>query len=112
MIAPHHPLTAPPISDYRERGEREAYRDERPADREPIRYRDREPIREARERAETTPPIRDTRERGETGYLCIPHRRTVRTSTVRKINVSTASPIRITTSSPANTFGVNFSVFR
>src|SRR6185312_9171995 len=67
---PHEPgeLTAPPVSDYRERGERESYRDERPADREPIRYRDREQTRESRDRGEPVPPpIRDTRERGETG---------------------------------------------
>src|SRR5262245_1598637 len=52
-------LTAPPVSDYRDRGDRESYRDERPADREPIRFRDRdrdrdrEPVRESRDRAES-----------------------------------------------------------
>lgn len=64
-------LTAPPTSDYRDRSERESYRDERPADREPIRFRerdrDRDSARDTRERAETGIPIRErlSRERGD-----------------------------------------------
>jgi transcription termination factor Rho len=73
----------PPAAEYRERVDREPYRDERPADREPIRFtrdrdRDREPVRERefglpvrerlqRDRAEREPgPLaRDRGERGE-----------------------------------------------
>jgi transcription termination factor Rho len=58
--------TAVSPGEFRERAERDPYRDERPADREPIRYRDREPVREVRER-EPGIPIRErlARERGD-----------------------------------------------
>ena len=39
--------------------------------------------------------------------LCIPQRRTVRASTVRKMTFSTTSPIRITVKRPANTAGIS-----
>ncbi len=49
--------TPPPSGDYRdrERIDREPYREERPADREPIRFRDREPVRDR----ETGVPVRE-----------------------------------------------------
>ena len=49
---------APPAADYRERLEREPYREERPADREPIRFRERERERERPER-ESGLPVRE-----------------------------------------------------
>jgi transcription termination factor Rho len=63
-----------PAVDYRERLEREPYREERPADREPIRFRDRdrdrEPVRDRGERESGLPVrerlsrVRDEREGG------------------------------------------------
>jgi transcription termination factor Rho len=56
----NHNVAETPAPEYRERVERDPYRDERPADREPIRYRDREPAREVRERGEASGiPIRE-----------------------------------------------------
>ena len=51
------PPTLPGSGDYRERErvERDPYREERPADREPIRFRDREPVRDR----ETGVPVRE-----------------------------------------------------
>ncbi len=66
------PQEAPPTTrqsnDYRDRDrvEREPYREERPADREPIRFRDREPVRAERESGlpvrERLSRVRDERE--------------------------------------------------
>src|SRR4051794_513109 len=54
------PTGVAPGADYRERDrvEREPYREDRPADREPIRFRDREPVRDRTER-EAGLPVRE-----------------------------------------------------
>ncbi|GAC1468664.1 MAG: hypothetical protein NVSMB9_11550 [Isosphaeraceae bacterium] len=59
---PSQEILEPPLPnssiDFRERNERESYREERPADREPIRFRDREPVRDRTER-EAGVPVRE-----------------------------------------------------
>jgi transcription termination factor Rho len=52
-------VEAGPGGDYSDRLERDSYREERPADREPIRFRERDPLREIRERNEPRSEPRD-----------------------------------------------------